>query len=232
MKKIFLLLTLAMLLAACSSKPVREVRQDVDFSLTQQTTVYIDEWVRLSGVQVFISPTGPAVSPPTAVFMPFRMTQQMENARSIGYNISRIIWQTFLKEGALPTIEFADNAHAYRPDLAIAYARARNADLAIGGTINYFVDGGTVGDSSASVTIDIYDVKTGNLMWSMGQSGIMQHSTVNDYLLFAVKHRLPSDPASACIVGATTDLARIVQAWAYNIRPKEKSLFNFQPSAF
>ena len=223
------LLLMPALLSGCSTQTGRTVTSNVDFALNRQTVFYWDEWVRKGEPQIFISPDRAPENPPTAVFMPLRMTQQMEHANSIGYNLSRIVWQTWLQNNTLPTIEFAEGAPPYRRDLALAYGRQRKADLAIGGTINYYKDGGTVSDSAVSIALEIYDVKSGNLLWSFGQAAVMQSAKVNDYLLFATKTRVPTDPAMACLAAISTDLSRMVQAWAYDIKPGKEG---GEPPAF
>ncbi len=227
-----LALSLLLLLGGCSTQAGRTVVSDVDIALNRQTVFYWDDWVRKGQPQIFVSPDRAPEAPPTAVFMPLRLTQQMEHANSIGYNLSRVVWQTWLQNNTLPAIEFAEGAPPYRRDLALAYGRQRGADLVIGGTINYYKDGGTVGDSAVSIALEIYDVKTGNMLWSFGQAAVMQSSKVSDYLLFATKSRVPTDPVIACLTAASADLARMVQAWAYDIKPREGGLFNREPSAF
>lgn len=229
-----LLLFGAMLLASGCGSTMREFKESADMDLASQPTFYIDDWVRKGPPQVFVHPDISPNEPPKAIFMPLRMVQRMENAKAIGMNVSRYVWQSWLQEKALPTIEFADNAPPYRLDLALAYARHRNADILIGGTINHYFDGGTVGDSSVSIALELYDVSSGTLLWSFGQAATMQVGKVNDYLLFAVKTRLPSDPAAACIMASAKDLAVLVRSWAYNAPlPKEKGIMDhLTPSAF
>jgi hypothetical protein len=207
---------------------------DVNITLGGERVIYWDEWVRKAQPQVFVSPDRGAENPPTALFMPLRLTQKMEYANTVSYNLSRIVWQTWLQLGALPVLEFAEGAPPYRPDLALAYARQRKADLVIGGTINYFNDGGTISDSAVSLSLEIYDVKTGDLFWSFGQAALMQAGKTGDYLLFATRSRLPTDPVAACLTAAAGDLARMVRAWAYNVPPAklESQQQEKQPSAF
>jgi hypothetical protein len=217
-------------LGGCASVPVVDPASDVNLTLGGERVIYWDEWVRKASPQIFVSPDQPAEQPPTALFMPLRLTQQMEHANTVSYNLSRIVWQTWLQIGALPTLEFADNAPPYRSDLALAYGRQRKADLVIGGTINYFKDGGTVSDSAVSLSLEIYDVKSGNLLWSFGQAALMQAGKTGDYLLFATKSRLPADPVTACLTAAAGDLARMVRGWAYDVPPGSEG--KKEPSAF
>ena len=224
---------LSLFLSGCSTSAGRSLASNVDASLAGERVIYWDEWVRKGEPQIFVSPDRAAENPPTAVFMPLRLTQKMEHANSVSYNLSRIVWQTWLQHGALPVIEFAEGAPPYRSDLALAYGRARKANLVIGGTINHFNDGGTVGDSSVSLSLEIYDVNSGNMFWSFGQAALMQVGKVNDYLLFATKSRMPTDPAAACLTAAAGDLARMVRAWAYNVSPGKSEEKNWwQPKAF
>lgn len=218
-----LCLALAMLCLTAGCARTQSISSNVDIALNKQTVFYWDDWVRRGAPQIFVSPDRAPDSPPTAVFMPMRMTQQMEHANSIGYNLSRIVWQTWLQNNTLPTLEFAEGAPPYRRDIALAYGRKRNADLVIGGTINYYKDGGTVGDSAVSIALEIYDVKSGTMLWSFGQAALMQSSKVNDFLLFSTKSRVPSDPVVTCLTAAASDLARMVQAWAYNTPPQNNS---------
>ena len=217
------------LLAGCSTQAGQTVKTNVDVGANRPLTLYWDEWVRKGAPQIFVSPDRPPENPPTAVFMPLRLTQQMEHANSIGYNLSRVVWQTWLQVGALPTIEFAEGAPPYRRDLALAYAKQRGADLAIGGTITYYKDGGTVGDSGVSLSLEIYDVRSGNLIWSFGQAAVMQSSKVNDFIIFSTRTRVPTDPVTTCLMASAADLAQMVRHWAYDIVPGDKS---WQPKAF
>ena len=209
----------SLFLGGCSTPPGRAVASNVDFSLGGDRIIYWDEWVRKSEPQIFVSPDRAPDNPPTALFMPLRITQQMEHANTVGYNLSRLVWQTWLQQGALPAIEFTEGAPPYRADLALAYGRQHSADLVIGGSINYFKDGGTVGDSAVSLSLEIYEVQSGNLLWSFGQAALMQAGKVNDYLLFATRSRMPADPATACLTAAAGDLAYMVRDWAYDVPP-------------
>lgn len=208
------LLCFLILLAACSSQTTRSISNSGDFDLASEATIYIDNWVRRGPVQVYVHPDIAPSTPPKALFMPFRVTQKMENAVTIGRNISTMIWQTWLQNKVLSTIELARTETPYRPDIALAMGRQRGADLVIGGYITHFVDGGTVGDTTVSIAVEIYDVHNGNLLWSMAQGGLMQSSKVNDYLLVATRTRMPTDPAAAVITALAQDMGLKVRDWA------------------
>ncbi|MEG1610416.1 MAG: hypothetical protein RR317_04460, partial [Bilophila sp.] len=152
-----LLLFFVFTLTGCG-EAMHTLSDSVDFDLASQPTVRFDNWVRVSPVQVYVHPDIAPATPPKALFVPFRVTQQMENATSLGHNISRMVWQGWLQHKVLGTIEMAQTNQPYRPDIALALGRQRGADLVIGGYITHFIDGGTVGDSVVSIASEAYDV--------------------------------------------------------------------------
>lgn len=228
----FSFLLLAVLaLAGCGTQTGQTLSNDVNFDLASQPVIQVDNWVRASPVQVYVHPDVGPQSPPKALFLPFRVTQQMEQASVVGNNISRLVWQTWLQHKVLDTIEYAYSAPPYRPDVALAMGAQRGADLVVGGYITHFIDGGTVGDTSVSIAIEAYDVRTGNLLWSMAQGGGMPRSTVSDYLIFATKSRMPSDPSAAVIATLARDMGLQIRNWT-NPQPPERPWYKPQPKAF
>ena len=220
------IVVLGLWLAGCANQsgPV-----GVDFDLASEPTIYLSKHVDRGPVQVYVQPDGEPLSPPRALFFPFRMTQRMEDALSVGQNLSRLVWQTWLQQKVFPTLEYANVSTPYRRDLALA-AR-KGADMVVGGYITHFLDGGTMGDTTVSIAIEAYDVKTGNLMWSMAQGGRMQKDQVSDYLLFAVKTRLPGDPAAAVVTALAGDMAVKVRNWITPPVP-ESPWYKPEPGAF
>lgn len=221
----------AALLTGCGTKVGNTLSNDVNLDLASQPVVQVDNWVRLSPVQVYVQPDAGPLSPPKALFMPFRVTQQMEQASAVGNNISRLIWQTWLQNRVFGTIEFAATNTPYRPDVALAMGAQRGADLVVGGYVTHYFDGGTVGDTVVSIAIEIYDVHSGNLMWSMAQGGVMPRSTVSDYLLFATKSRMPTDPAAAVLAALGQSMGIQVRNWV-SPQPPQRPWYQPQPKAF
>lgn len=218
-------------LAGCGTPVGRTLSDNVDLDLASEPVIQVDNWVRRSPVQVYVHPDISPATPPKALFLPLRVTQQMEEASAVGANISRLIWQTWLQNKVLGTIEFANTNTPYRPDLALALGAQKRADLVVGGYITHFLDGGTVGDTVVSLSIEAYDVRTGNLMWSMAQGGTMPRSRVSDYLIFATKSRMPTDPAAAVIAALAADMGLKIRNWATD-QPPEKPWYKVEPEAF
>lgn len=217
MRIIILLLMIQMLLSVtgCGSltSAGQSIRDSVNFDLTSQPEIILDNWVNTSPVQIYVYPTTPPPSPPKALFIPFRMTQQIENFLTVGRNISHIVWQNWLQNEVFSTLEFLRSDITYRPDIALSIAEQKGADLVVGGYVTDFIDGGTRGDTRVSLAIEIYEVKTGNLLWSMAVAGTMQASKVNDYILFATRIRMPTNPSSAVITVLSEKMGEKVKKW-------------------
>lgn len=219
-----LLLFTACFYAGCSSPP----RAGVNLDLASQPTFYVDDWVRRGNPQILVHPVGTPATKPTALFVPLRVTQPMNEPSIVGNNISRMVWQNWLQNQVFPVIEFDGGATPFRPDIALRLARQKGAQVVIGGYVTYFVDGGTVGDTRVSLQLDIYDVATGQLVWSMVHAGLLERQFTNDYLLFAVKARMPSDPAWAVTNTIAADMGTQVKNW---LTPPEAALPD-HPAAF
>lgn len=202
------------MLCACSPGTKQSMNNNVEFDLASEAVIYQDNWVRLSPLQVYVYPTGDPAKTPRTLFVPFRVTQRMENATIVGQNISRVIWQSWLQGEVFDTLEFSSTNTPYRSDVALALGRQRGADLVIGGYVTHFLDGGTVSESAVSITVEAWDVHSGNMLWSLGQGGLMPASTVSDYLLFATKSRMPRDPAGVIISAIGRDMGRKIRSWA------------------
>ena len=92
-------------------------------------------------------------------------------------------------------------------------ARQRGAELLVGGYINHYMDGGSGGDSSLSLALEVYDVKTGTQLWSLAQGGMMEARQVHDFYLFSIKERNPADPSGLIARTLAWDMGRVVLAW-------------------
>lgn len=193
--------------------------------LSDKTTIYRDQWVRRSPPEVYVRPQQAVSEPLTALFIPFRVTQQMDDPGIAGYTISRTFWQTWLAMQLFPAIEYSGDPVPYRRDRALALARERGADLVIGGFVTHLYAGGTAGDSQIAVQVEIHDTRSGQLVWSMAQGGLMPASTTTDYFLFQTKMRLPGDPIYAISKAMALDCGEVVKRWTTGTSPKPSEGF-------
>lgn len=210
-----LLLAVAQSLAAgCATRP-DDSRSSIslagDFSTPVQ--IQIDNFVRRQPPAVYVSPRQPIDHRPRALFVPLRAVQQIGNAVTFSDMLSRQIWQIWLSLNAFEALEYDPNAGPYDPKRALALARRQGAELLVGGYINHYMDGGTGGDSSLSLAIEIYDVKSGVLLWSMAQGGLMEARQVHDFYLFSIKERNPADPSGFIARSLAWDMGREVLFW-------------------
>lgn len=210
-----LLLALALILGqGCARSPddsYSSVALTGDFATPFQ--VVTDNFVRRQQPAVYVRPQGPLDHKPTALFVPLRMVQSMNNAVTFSDMLSRQIWQVWLSLGIFNTLEFAPYAGPFERTRALALARQKKAELLVGGYINHYMDGGTGGESSISLAIEVYDVKTGNLLWSISQGGLMEKEKKHDFYLFSITERNPADPSGLIARSLAWDMGKLVLKW-------------------
>lgn len=209
-----LLLIVLLSLPACAKK--------TDDSLTMRDTsgdfstpfqVNVDNFVRRQEPAIYVQPLEDADHRPTALFVPLRMTQPIANAVSFSNAISRQFWQVWLSLNAFAKLEYAPELTPYDAQLAMQEARRRGAELVVGGYIHRYFDGGSGGESSMSLALEIWDVRSGVQLWSMSQGGLMEARQVHDFYLFSVKERNPGDPAGFIVRSLAWDMGRKVLGW-------------------
>jgi len=175
--------------------------------------------------QVYVHPAQYAERPYTAVFLPFRVQQAMENSGHYGREIARLFYQTWLSQKLFPVMEFEEGISAQQAGFgqaqAVAIARAKGADLAITGRVTRFLAGGSVGKSEVAIRLEIYDARSGQLVWSMAHSGSMASSETQDYLVFFLRNNLPADPTYAITASIARNMAMPVQRW---LKPTSQQL--------
>lgn len=206
------ILSLALLLPAFVSG-CAFLGDQVNFDLASKPTVYQDQWARRSAPVVHVQPAEAPDAPLAALFMPFRVTQKITDPDMVGYSQARVVWQTWLNKRLFSVMEFEADSGPFRRDRAVALARARGADLAIGGFVTYYFAGGPDTDSQVSLQMEIYDAASGQMIWSMTQSALMPARQVNDYIVFATETRGPSDPMYALAKAIAEDMGEIIGRW-------------------
>ena len=202
---------LAVLASGCAT--TRGIDEHVNFNPAGKTIFFRDTWVQRNPPEVHVQPVSAAPSDMKVLFVPFRVTQQMDNPAILGYSTARTVWQTWLTMQIFPNLEFTGDNTPYRRDRAVQLARARGADMVVGGFVTRVYAGGTAGDSDLALQLEAHDTRTGQLVWSMAQSGVIPASRTHDYFIFATKSRMPSDPLHAIVQAIASDTGRQVQNW-------------------
>ena len=65
------------------------------------------------------------------------------------------------------------------------------------------------------MSIEIYDVASGALLWSMTQGGSMEQQKANDFYIFQVQARMPADPVGLILRTLASDMGMEVYNWVY-----------------
>lgn len=172
-----------------------------------------DNFVRRQPPAVYVRPEAPIGYRPRALFVPLRAVQQIGQAVTFSDMVSRQVWDVWLSQGAFSALEYAPQAGPFDRNRALALAKRKGADFVVGGVINHFMDGGSGGESSVSLGIEVYDVKTGNLIWSLAQAGLMEKEKTHDFYLFSVTERNPGDPSGLIVRSLAWDMGNLIRQW-------------------
>ncbi len=208
---VFLNLVLVLLASGCAT--MRGIDEHTDFNPAGKISLYRDVWVQRNPPEVHVQPVSEAPLEMKVLFVPFRVTQQMSDPLILGYSTARTVWQTWLSMRIFPNLEFSGDEVPYRRDRAVQLARARGADMVVGGFVTRVYAGGTAGDSDLAIQLEAHDTRSGQLVWSMAQSGMIPAARTKDYFLFAAKWRMPSDPLHAISQAIASDMGTQVQDW-------------------
>jgi hypothetical protein len=225
------LLLCPLLLASCSTT---NPRVNMTGDLATPLQVQVNNWVRRQPPQIYVRPNISPTKAPTALMVPLRVTQEMRDPVSVSRNLSRTLWQTWLNQQSCAVLEYAYDAQPYDPKRALALGKQKGADLVVGGYITHFLDGGHTGSSSVSVSIEVWECATGNLLWSMAHAGLLEYQSAHDFYLFQVRTRQPMDPPAAILQLLGEEMGKIVHAWAHDKPAEEPGLLDgvFSPKAF
>ena len=186
--------------------------------------IQINNFVRRQPPAIYVAPQSMLGRRPRALFVPLRATQQIANPVSFSEMLSRQVWQVWLSLNAFQALEYAPQGAPFEPSRAIALARQKGAEMVVGGYINHYMDGGTGGTSSISLAIEVYDARSGTLLWSMAQGGMMEARQVHDFYLFSIRERNPGDPSGFIARSLAWDMGREVLAWV-DPSAREKSFW-------
>ena len=205
------LLIFCLCLSACSGANLeRKVNMDIGSG-----KVFKYEWVERNPPEVHIYPAEAPSEAPTALLVPFKMMQAMppHEGEYIAQEVTRTFWQTWIKEEMLPVIEYDASKDLYSLNRALAMARAKGADLLITGQINYFISGGTAGFTQVAVRVEIYDVPSATMLWSIVHGGNISVKETRDYIFFDAESKVPADPVYAVCRVLAWDIAALLKDW-------------------
>ncbi len=174
---------------------------------------YYNAGVAVTPVRIYVQPNISPVEPLRGLFVPLRMTQNISQHLTISRTVSRQLWQVWLSQKAFAALEYDETTVPQRVSDALALAKARGANVLVGGYITHYLDSGTVGDSQVSMQMEVYEVATGTLLWSMAQGGSIDKQQAQDYFLVGVQARMPADPASLTARSLAYDMGLKIATW-------------------
>lgn len=209
----FLAVISLLLLTLMGCTTMRGLDEHVIIDPSGKNIVYRDAWVQRNPPNVHVSPVSAAPSGLKVLFIPFRVTQPIDNPTILGFTTARIVWQTWLQMQLFPNLEFTGDDVPYRRDRALQLARGRGADMVVGGFVTHVYSGGTVGESQLALQLEAYDVRSGQLVWSMAQAGKVPAPQTTDYFIVSTKTRMPSDPLQTITQVLASDMGLQVQNW-------------------
>lgn len=213
-----LALVAALGLAACTSSLGAGVTAD----FANVPTVYVDQSVqRAWNPEIYVQPVAAPIEPLTAVLVPLRMRTHYSDTRVLSEELTRGIWNTWLKERVFPGLMMLEG-EKWRGAKTVRYLPgAAGADLIIGGEVSHLMFGGTAGDTQLALRLEVYDASTGDLIWSMAHAGAMSAGLTQDYVLVQKKNRLPASPLLAVVQALAHDMADPLKNWNYG-QPEEE----------
>lgn len=188
------------------------VKDRVDVSFSDKPAYYMDAYVTRGKPEIHVYPLTD-VGGIKVIFVPFKVVQKMDNPEMVGYSLARGFWQTWASMEVFDQFEFFAEAGPFRRDLAIAYARSRGADMVVGGFVTHIFAGGNSSDNRLSLQIEAYDVGSGLLVWSMAQGGVLPAPKTRDYIIFATKRQLSTDPMQLLNSTLAHDMGTIMKEW-------------------
>lgn len=204
---------LGLLLALVGCTTMRGLDEHVIIDPAGKNIVYRDAWVQRNPPDVHVSPASAAPADLMVLFVPFRVTQPIDNPTILGYSTARVFWQTWLQMRLFPNLEFTGDDTPYRRDRALALAKGRGADMVVGGFVTHVYSGGTVGETQLAIQLEAHDVRSGQLVWSMAQGGKIPAPQSTDYFVVSTKTRMPGDPLQKLTQVLASDMGKQVQTW-------------------
>lgn len=203
MKQIFAIV-LVLAVAACNH---------VDFSYTAQTKIVTDAPVTLSELSVPLQPMGRQFEPLKALFYPFWISQKTTYPTHLGKVFGRIVHQVFTSERLFPTLIFDEKLVYQSPENAVETARRMGLDVVILGFVPYFCDGSTLSDSAVTITLRIYETKTGQQIMELEQAARVESRLPNDFVYFTHETRMPDSPLYLAVRAIARDMVVPLRSW-------------------
>ena len=206
MKMILLCLSLLVVCGCAGEKNGEHAAGTVDVSL-HEIRYRDDARVVHSALVEAVTPVAIPAESLRALMLPFAVRQDIAVRRDIGREMGDIFRLTWLEKRVFQILQY-DGADVW-PGLEDALARARkqNANILVTGNLSQFYQAAAVGRTNISLTVEIYWVPDGTLLWSAAQAGAMEGAPDTDYALVRTVRRLPDNPTYAVMRSLAESMA-------------------------
>jgi len=196
MKSLGILLTLAtVLLSACTLNSSSNDGTGPDERVTRENPTVITE------------PANAPARPFKAVILPF--SAQGSNLSSKG--LTAAFADAWTHSQAFASVDYASDQAGLTGERAILMARNRGADCLVIGRLGALVDGGEGEESTASLSLEILDVNSGQAIWSMTASGRMSPGGI--FSFFRRKDGASEEPLKTIVAALAYDTGAIIKKW-------------------
>lgn len=182
--------------------------------VTESHKVVIDQRVTTSPLHVYVKPRTAPARGLVAVFIPFRVTQNLEQPRLIGEQVMGGLRQVWMEKELFATQVMISDAFYHSQADACRLGREKGADIVISGEISHYLDGGSNSDTSISLRVDVMDAASGEMLWSLAQAGRMERVLTEDYIWFRRTYRMPESAVAAIVRRIAENMAIPVLEWS------------------
>ena len=187
--KIRLLCLLVVLLGGCATDPVGINLYGLHY--------YDDAQVELSAINEAVWPQSLPSDSLRGLILPFAVRQDLVVRKDIGRELADIFRLTWLESRNFAALEFNQTDPWPGLETALAQAKSKGANILMTGNVSQFFEGSGTGRTSVGVTVEIYWVPTGTLLWSAAQAAMIEGQFDKDYVLVRSSRRLPAQPSYA-----------------------------------
>lgn len=184
-----------------------------EFDLDNGLRFYREAGIYTGEIVTRVHPTANVSQKPTALFVPLGLVQNNRDHDAISRGVSQLVYESFLAEQTFAALEYSDYVIPYRVEDMLPVAREKGAEYLIGGVINQYYDGGNTGDSRFAMQLYVYQVDSGDLMWSLHHGGVLPYKPEAQYGLFSIKNRMPVNPMTTLISVVGGELAKLMHYW-------------------